>query len=358
MLHCDHHASHRLRVELDEIFGAKNFRDEIIWNYQNKYTGNKKNGFVKQHDVIYKYSKSDKFTFNVLRVPSKHGGRTTSTTERKRVNGVSKKVMKRTSTGSLVQQIVGDEKNRGDVLEVNFLNSQAKERLGYPTQKPEELLKILIEANSNEGDRVLDCFAGGFTTAKVALDTKRKFVCGDVSPVAIRMGTRRLLDSHPDSTFSIKGLPGTIEWFQKVDGFVFEDMVRDLMGWAPNPGDRGIDAWDGQKNPVQIKNWSKSSIGRPHIQSFLGAMVHAKKDYGVFVAWKFSKNAKEAVAEIKKKQKLTIELKDARDIFKELLIPQERHDKIIKLFEDRLPKDWDSNKERDFTNGELLELVS
>lgn len=360
-LHCDWHASHRLRCLLDDIFGESNFRDEVVWWYSNKYTGNKKDGLVKQHDLIFRYSKSNIYTFNILKTPSKHAGRITSTTKRARIGNKSVKVMKRHENGKLVHQTVGNEKNLGTVFEIDFINSQANERLGYPTQKPEKLVQQLILCGSNKGDVILDCFAGGFTTAKIALDQGRKFICGDVSPVAIRMGTRRIIESHPNAIFRIKGLPGTIDWFQQVDGHVFAEMVCDLMGWDVNStksNDKGIDGWDGNGNPVQVKNRAKGSVGRPDIQKFAGALMQENRKCGIFVGWEFAKNAKESVAELKQKQDISIELKDARDIFKELLIPEEKHEKIIKLFKDRLPKNWNYNEEHEFTNGELLKLVS
>jgi site-specific DNA-methyltransferase (adenine-specific) len=180
-LHCDWHASHRLRVLLDEVFGEENFVNEIIWSYQ-RWTA-ASNAFQRTHDNILFYAKGANFKFKILTedysIKSKHRQSRYST----KIEGKLEQIYTNDSTR---------KKSMRDVWEISVLNSQAKERLGYPTQKPEALLKRIIECSTNEGDVILDCFAGSGTTAKVAKDLNRQFIVGDVSEESINLIRRRL----------------------------------------------------------------------------------------------------------------------------------------------------------------------
>ena len=183
LLHCDYHASHRLRVMLDDVFGEKNFINELIWSY--KSGGASKRFFSKKHDNIFVYSKSRNWTFNSQKEKSYNRG-----LKPYRFKGV-KEFKDKIGWFTLV--------NMKDVLQVDMIGRTSKERIGYKTQKPEALLDKLIKAFSNKNDIVLDCFGGGGTTASVAAQLNRKFITGDVSPVAVRVMSKRLksLDAPP-----------------------------------------------------------------------------------------------------------------------------------------------------------------
>jgi DNA modification methylase len=178
-LHCDWHASHYLKVMLDQVFGMKNFRNEIIWNYHDP-AGTTKTNFKKKHDTILFYSKSDSWTFNTDAVREPYGKKTLND-GLKGVVSFGRKTI--TNPGGKVRE---------DVWQIPFINSQAKERLGYPTQKPESLLEIIIKASSNERDLVLDPFCGCGTTISVAQRLKRKWIGIDISPTAIKISSKRL----------------------------------------------------------------------------------------------------------------------------------------------------------------------
>ncbi|EFD92690.1 MAG: Site-specific DNA-methyltransferase, partial [Candidatus Parvarchaeum acidophilus ARMAN-5] len=144
-VHLDWHASHYMKVEMDKIFGYDKFRNEIIWSYQ-RWTG-ATDKFQRMHDVILFYTKeTDGYTFNIQTEPysekSLHKARRTSIAER----------------GKVISQSYTDDRSRQksmrDVWDISYINSQAKERLGYPTQKPEALLERIIKASSNKGDVV------------------------------------------------------------------------------------------------------------------------------------------------------------------------------------------------------------
>jgi len=151
-LHCDWHANAHLRILLDGVFGANNFLNEIIWWYHDP-AGTVRDRFKKKHDNIFLYSKKFKehhFNLDDVRQPYSDGTLMQNEKGHKSFGRVTK-------THPL-------GKVREDVWEVPFLNSQAKERLGYPTQKPEALLEIIVKASSNPTDIVLDPMSGGGTT--------------------------------------------------------------------------------------------------------------------------------------------------------------------------------------------------
>lgn len=217
-LHCDWHASHRLRVLLDEVFGEENFVNEIIWHYRR--WSNNSSSFQKMHDNIFMYSKQKKqHIFNIMVQPYAVP-EAIETTVRKKING--KLVRLKDKNGNYIQR---ESNNNGVAMhdvwhDINFIPPTGNERIGYRTQKPEALIERIIECSSKENDIVLDCFAGGFTTAKVCVDLKRKFICGDVSPVACKIGMKRL-HKHNFFDYESKSLPQTEEEFREMDGHIF-----------------------------------------------------------------------------------------------------------------------------------------
>ena len=164
LLHCDWHASHRLRVILDDVFGEKNFVNEIVWCYLGG--GASKRWFSRKHDTIFLYSKNNHYKFNTLKELR------------------SKKSLKRLENpnGARIDKnktINWDKRNIvSHWSDIQILNPMSKERIGYRTQKPEALLERIIKSCSNKGDLVLDCFGGGGTTASVAYQLNRQFITG------------------------------------------------------------------------------------------------------------------------------------------------------------------------------------
>ena len=180
-LHVDPTASHYLKLIMDRIFGKECFRNEIIWYYENG-GGRAKRWFNKKHDVIFWYSKSDRhWTYNIddIRVPykptsayAKYG-----TTH----HNVGKKYMP-SEKG----------KNPDNVWKIGILNISAKERLGYPTQKPLALLKQIIKTSSNEGDVIFDPFCGCATACVAAQQMDRKWIGIDIEEQAAKVLVDRL----------------------------------------------------------------------------------------------------------------------------------------------------------------------
>ena len=189
-LHCDTSAGHYLRVLLDDIFGDNNFRSEIIWSY--KRWSNSKRGLLPNHQTILYYSKTDNYKFNAI-----YGNYSPTTNidqilqERER-NADGKAVYKRDQNGNVVTSKEKKGVPVSDVWEIPFLNPKAKERTGYPTQKPIELLERIIKIGSDKGDTVLDPFCGSGTTLVSAKLLEREFIGVDINPEAIALTQRRL----------------------------------------------------------------------------------------------------------------------------------------------------------------------
>ena len=171
-LHCDPTASHYLKLLMDAVLGAANFKNEVVWHYR-RWTGKAKR-FQRLHDLILFYTKAKKHSFNVLYEPY-----TPKSFERKQHYHTRIK-------GDDIYVTSVDERGvrAGDVWPIAVLNSQAKERVGYPTQKPLALLDRIIKASSNEGDMILDPFAGCATACVAAERLDRQWVGIDISKKA------------------------------------------------------------------------------------------------------------------------------------------------------------------------------
>ena len=182
-LHCDPYASHYLKMLMDAIYGRQNFRNEIVWAYQ-RWTGATRH-FQRMHDIILMFAQSKQAIFNQLFEPHSPKGR-------KRHKGRNR--VSTIKDGALRQAYVNTngQKAMRDVWEISYLNANAKERVGYPTQKPLTLLERIIEASSNPGDVVLDPFCGCATACIAAEKLGRQWVGIDLSPIAYRLVQERL----------------------------------------------------------------------------------------------------------------------------------------------------------------------
>lgn len=189
-LHCDRTMSHYLRMLLDEVFGEENFQSEIIWSY--KRWSNSKKGLLPGHQTIFLYSKSERYKFNTI---YKEYSATTNVDQilQERVkNENGKAAYRKDEKGNI---ILGKEKQGvplSDVWEIPFLNPKAKERTGYPTQKPLELLERIVKISTDEGDWILDPFCGSGTTLVAAKRLGRNAVGMDLNRDAIALCEQRL----------------------------------------------------------------------------------------------------------------------------------------------------------------------
>ncbi len=189
-LHCDKTASHNIRVVLDKIFGRENFQSEIIWSY--KRWSNAKKGLLNSHQVIFFYSKTQDFKFNTLYRDYSPTTNLDQILQDRERNGNGKSVYKRDENGNA---IISKEKKGvplSDVWEIPYLNPKAKERTGYPTQKPVLLLNQIINIATDEGDLVLDPFCGSGTTCVSAKSLNRNYIGIDISMDAVELANSRL----------------------------------------------------------------------------------------------------------------------------------------------------------------------
>jgi len=192
-LHCDRRAAHYFRIICDAIFGHANFRNEIIWHYTGG--GRSKQYFSRKYDVIFFYTMSNDYTFNIdaIRVPYKE----TSGYARSGITAASGKKYMPHPGG----------KPADDVWDIPMLNPMSGERTGYPTQKPLALLERIIAASSNEGDIVLDPYCGSGTTPVAAQKLGRGWIGIDSSEFSMTAARHRLEQEFPELAFEIIGQP-------------------------------------------------------------------------------------------------------------------------------------------------------
>ena len=297
-LHCDPTASHYLKVLLDAVFGPEKFRTEIIWKRTSAHSdakqGRKLHGRV--HDVLLFYTKRDEWRWTPIYMPydsdyvAKKYPHTEEGTGRRfglwdmtgpggaakgnpqyEVMGVTKywrysreKMKGLIAGGRVMQRKPGavprykrylDEMPGVSISDVwtniSPINSQAAERLGYPTQKPLALLERIIEASSNQGDIVLDPFCGCGTTVEAAHKLRRRWIGIDVTHLAVNLMKHRLQDAFGPSVadhYEVIGEPTTAEgaWELARDNpYQFQFWALGLVGARPHEekkgADRGID---------------------------------------------------------------------------------------------------------------------
>lgn len=251
-LHCDKTASHNIRTVLDKVFGRNNFQSEIVWSY--KRWSNAKKGLLNSHQIIFFYSKTDDFKFNTL---YKEYSSTTNLDqilqERERsING--KSIYKRDENGDI---IIGKEKKGvplTDVWEIPYLNPKAKERTGYPTQKPVLLLNQIIKISTDEGDLVLDPFCGSGSTCVSAKSLNRNYIGVDISLDAVELAKSRLEEmTITESNLLNKGAEEYLEKSEK------EIAILSNLNAFPVQRNAGIDGFlkeyfQGKPVPVKIQS--------------------------------------------------------------------------------------------------------
>ncbi|NCN83279.1 MAG: site-specific DNA-methyltransferase [Sphingomonadales bacterium] len=276
-LHCDPTASHYLKLLLDGVFGAANYKAEIIWGRTNARGTSGK--WPRIHDIILQYQKSDKAKFMAQKAPSlkakaphtlirRDDGQKYNTFELTGAGvtkdgesgepwrgfdptplgrhwGYNQKQLEKWADDDLIHFPKGggfprkfDDKpfalesrmvTVGDVwVDIDRLNQKSAERLGYPTQKPVALLERIIAASSNEGDVVLDPFCGCGTAVHAAEKLRRKWIGMDVTHLAISLIEKRMKEAFAGIEFEIRGRPNTLAAAQKLA----HDNKNEFEKWA------------------------------------------------------------------------------------------------------------------------------
>jgi DNA modification methylase len=326
-VHCDWHANAYIRVYiLDKIFGINRFINEINWCYSIGGKSNK--SFGRKHDTIFWYSKGIKYTFNekgakVERKPNSHMKIGIDENGRQYQEKIDKK------SGKVYRYYLDEGKIAEDWwVDIETLNREDKERIGYPTQKPERLLERILSTGSNENDLILDCFIGGGTTIAVADKLNRNWIGIDQSVQAIKVTEFRLnqqqsLFSQPFSVFLHKYDYDTLRY---KDAFEFENWIVGQFGGLTNSkqrGDLGLDGRTRENQPIQVKR--SDNIGRNVIDNFHSAVMRYDKNLyeknkfenkpiGFIIAFSFGKGAVQEVARLKNEENIIIKLVTVEEI--------------------------------------------
>ncbi len=364
--HCDDHASHYVKVLLDSLFGEQRFKNEIIWKRTTARSD--ANGWNQIHDTLLMYTGGDAPIWNPQYdaydeeyLSDKYSNRAPDgrrymldnmTSPNPRPNMMyewkghaspdkgwrySRETMAQLNAEGRIWY--PDDKSKRPRLkryldempgvpmgsvwtDIPPLNSQAAERLGYPTQKPLALLDRIIKASSNENDVVLDAFCGCGTALVSAQNLKRQWIGIDLSPTACRVMAKRMRDvcGLPEDEklwragrgFVVRDLPWSEDKLRKIPPFEFENWAVIALGGIPNKvqvGDMGIDGriypvssapekrakdtghldfmdtW----YPVQVKQ--KDKVGRPDVDAFEAMMARSDRTKGFFVSFDYSRDA-------------------------------------------------------------------
>jgi DNA modification methylase len=393
--HCDWHASHYVKVMLDQILGENNFQNEIVWKRSSAHSDTKQgmSQYGRIYDNIFFYTGGLKWTWNTQFQPypveyieakyaysdpdgkrfkstdltaAKPGGDTDYDWKGRRPPkgrywAYSRENMEKLEAeGRIHYTRTGFPRMKNYLEEMQGIslqnlwtdippiNSQAIERLGYPTQKPLALLERIITSSSNPNDIILDAFCGCGTTLVAAQNLGRQWIGLDVSPTACRVMAKRLRDvcrMREDENywrhgkgFVVRDLPWTEQQLRKIPPFEFENWAVIALGGIPNKtqvGDMGIDGRiypvsslpntsgkeAGQLDfmddwyPIQVKQRDK--VGRPDIDSFEAAMMRSRRKKGYFVGFSFSSDAMTEISHFFKREHISIIPLTVREILDE-----------------------------------------
>jgi len=259
VVHLDWRAVHETKVLLDELFGPRNFRNELIWHYGSG--GRARRFFHRKHDVLLWYSRSARWKFHGDAVAVPRDRCPQCSTRREQWNHLKRNVdsdgrVYRTirSAGKIYRYYDDEPAVPPDVwTDISHLQQKDPERQGYPTQKPAALLRRVIGALSAPGDRVADFFCGSGTTCAVAQELGRRWIGCDVSPAAVELTAQRL--DHPADE-SAGPTPGT--------GFTLEHCgVHRLptTAWQNAASFRGaLRNWLGAHQPPDGARWIHGTL--------------------------------------------------------------------------------------------------
>jgi site-specific DNA-methyltransferase (adenine-specific) len=346
-LHCDPTASHYIKLVLDAIFGVNNFRNEIVWKRTTTHSDSKT--WSRVADSIFFYTKSDRFTWNsprelhdpdYLLVKYRYAdsdGRVyrlhdmTSPNPRPKMMyewkgfpyppkgwRFSRETMEKLdATGRIVYPTNKDgtpntkqrpqvkrylDETPGSVMgtvwtDISPINSQAQERLGYPTQKPEALLERIISASTNEGDTVLDPFCGCGTTIAAAQKLSRGWIGIDITHLAITLIRSRLTDAFERTVkYEVIGEPVSLpdaEALAGSDPYQFQWWALGLVGARPveqkKGADKGIDGriyfhvGDAKSHSI-ILSVKAGHVSVPYVRDLRGVLDREKAEIGVLIS--------------------------------------------------------------------------
>ena len=310
-LHLDQRSGHYAKVELDKIFGYKNFLNQVIWDYSGNSTTSR--FYPRKHDLILIYSKTGGHVFNTVYRP--YSKATLKRYNHKDKNGRYKMSALRGGKPEKIYMKEGCPVQ--DVWSDCPIVRKKTERLSYPTQKPLSLLNRLIKTFTDKGDMVFDSFCGCGTTISSAQSLGRKWAGIDISKDAVSIIKKRMAREHGLNIKVIKAETISREGVYRLNPFDFERQMVKMIGGTWNlkqVADGGIDGRCHDHTPIQVKK--SFNVGRPVIDSFY-KHVKGGNGRGVIIARSFSKGAYEEVNKLYNKEGLLIDLVPSDDIIRD-----------------------------------------
>ena len=361
-VHCDWHASHYIKIEMDKLFGYENFRNEIVWDKRGLGTKSNIGQFPRDGESILWYSMNNgdhvfqkqQFDESIPKTVSKRSG------EAKLPNGYQRDdkgmVFWTSPKGNYTDESIEELRQENRIYETSSGNIRIKyfvkedethiivprtatdiwrdvpdlvrlpsERVGYPTQKPEKLLERIIQASTNEGDLVLDAFVGGGTTPVVAQRLGRRWIAIDQSRVAVSVTAERLKHAAaergmedapvPDFTLEHWGVYEA-EQLSKMSAAKFREFVLDCYDARVPSTEEGIHGYKGARARIPV--W----VGEPaltarvtadEVNAFAQAIARLERYRGdeglrdgVMLAWGFAPDARAAAEELRGREGLEI----------------------------------------------------
>jgi len=283
-LHCDPTASHYLKLIMDAVFEVKNFLNEIVWGYRTG--GVSKKWWARKHDILFLYSKSSQYYFSPIkeRIYYKKPFFSPKVDEQGRYYA------------DVYMRDVWDNKEVRPVINVS------KERIGYPTQKPEKLLERIIKASSNRSDVVLDPFCGCGTTVAVAERLKRKWIGIDITYLAIDVISKRLKESkiREGIDFEIDGEPKDIysaKKLAKIDPFQFQIWCISKLDAIPSgtkSADKGVDGIINFLDPTKSSKVGKGviqvkgteNVNPSMVRDLKGTLKSQNADFSILITFR------------------------------------------------------------------------
>ncbi len=360
-VHLDWHVGHYAKCVLDEVFGYENFRNDICWHYSGWRRADN-NQFSRKHDNIFFYTKSQhEWNYKVVKeswVQDKsiselkelaiksdekgdyflQNGDKIYLTEilsdyianrkqsiKKDENGQYVWADGRNTVKRYLKDVLIEGKAIDDVWNIRALTTSAVERLAYDTQKPEPLIGRIIEASSNEGDLVLDCFCGSGTTAAVAEKLNRRWIACDLGRFAIHTTRKRLLGIPNVKPFVVQNL-GKYErqqWVQAefqnpenrlLQEKAYKNFICELYHAKPLEGYtwiHGVKAGrmihvGSVETPVTVEDIKQTIL---EFWKLVGKEKSATTNGIDFLGWDFAFDINETAAQLAKSNKVDVKLK-------------------------------------------------
>jgi site-specific DNA-methyltransferase (adenine-specific)/adenine-specific DNA-methyltransferase len=282
-VHLDNKMAHYIKLIMDEIFGKNNFKNEIVWHYKS-FHGQVKSYFPRKHDTIFFYTKTDNNIFYLPRkdiaienmIDYKNWGKYIVNGDEIRGDNYPKDVRFKRNLDKWMKEHPHQTPTKDDVLyvfksqpedsvwDINYIDPKdTMEKVGYPTQKPEELLERIIKATTNENDIVLDFFAGSGTTPAVAERLNRRWIAIDVGKYAIYTMQKRLLKIVEETKRPFVLYSGGLYDAEKLNKFDSENwklFALQLWGCEVNKKKiKGLD-FDGKKDNNWVKVYSPQEL--------------------------------------------------------------------------------------------------